>query len=200
MANIQSCGKDSPLIMSCADLFIQEVKMEQHPEVIVRFGMLPISKNTMFWLQSLKESETTIYFVDETGEWQDQLKQAQLSIQAEEQAFIQSIKENTTIKTPNSWRDQWIEWQKIAEQQLQEVTELNQLTETSASILVHKKMTTGGQLFVSNSNAIRFWIDFRLLEIASIICLVIAESMASMELFRRHWECVRLNLSVKTCY
>ncbi|MFD2307450.1 2-succinyl-5-enolpyruvyl-6-hydroxy-3-cyclohexene-1-carboxylic-acid synthase [Enterococcus termitis] len=156
LANIQSCGKDSPLIMSCADLFIQEVKMEQHPEVIVRFGMLPISKNTMFWLQSLKESETTIYFVDETGEWQDQLKQAQLSIQAEEQAFIQSIKENTTIKTPNSWRDQWIEWQKIAEQQLQEVTELNQLTETSASILVHKKMTTGGQLFVSNSNAIRF--------------------------------------------
>lgn len=155
LANITSCGKDSSLIMSYADLFIQEVEMIQQPEVVVRFGMLPISKNTMFWLQSLNEM-TTIYFVDETGEWQDQLKQTQVAIQAEEQTFVQAIIDRTKIKTSTIWSSQWIAWQETTEQQLNELSEMNRLNETSASVLVHKKMTENGQLFVSNSNAIRF--------------------------------------------
>ncbi|OJG27606.1 2-succinyl-5-enolpyruvyl-6-hydroxy-3-cyclohexene-1-carboxylic-acid synthase [Enterococcus caccae] len=155
LANVTACGKESPLIMSYADLFIQEVEMLQQPEVIVRFGMLPISKNTMFWLQSLDE-RTAIYFVDETGEWQDQLKQAQVAIQVEEQSFAQSIIDKVAIKTLDSWSQQWITWQEITEQQLNELSEMKVLNETSASLLVHKKMAKHGQLFVSNSNAIRF--------------------------------------------
>ncbi|MGX7245431.1 2-succinyl-5-enolpyruvyl-6-hydroxy-3-cyclohexene-1-carboxylic-acid synthase [Enterococcus quebecensis] len=155
LANITSCGKNSPLIMSYADLFIQEVPMIQHPEVIVRFGLLPISKNTMLWLKSLNETTVT-YFVDETGEWQDQLKQTQVAIQVEEQLFAQAITDKIKVKTPDSWCSQWVDWQKTTEEQLTELSELNALNETSASILVHKKMTADGQLFVSNSNAIRF--------------------------------------------
>ncbi|WP_086445385.1 2-succinyl-5-enolpyruvyl-6-hydroxy-3-cyclohexene-1-carboxylic-acid synthase [Candidatus Enterococcus lemimoniae] len=155
LANITACGKNSPLIMRCADLFIQEVEMIQYPEVVVRFGMLPISKNTMFWLQSL-EDKTTMYFVDETGEWQDQLKQTQVAIQAEEQTFIQAIINKVETKTVDSWSNQWMTWQEITEQQLNELSEMKTLNETSASLLVHKKMADNGQLFVSNSNAIRF--------------------------------------------
>lgn len=156
LTNITSCGLDSSLIMSCADLFIQEVTMIHRPEVVVRFGMLPISKNTMFWLRSLEKTETTIYFVDETGEWQDQLKQTQVAIQVQEQPFLQAVKENITVKTSGSWTAQWIQWQKITEQTLEDLAEMNQLNETSASLLVHKQMMADGQLFVSNSNAIRF--------------------------------------------
>ncbi|MGX7149782.1 2-succinyl-5-enolpyruvyl-6-hydroxy-3-cyclohexene-1-carboxylic-acid synthase [Enterococcus ureasiticus] len=155
LANITSGSKESPLIMSYADLFIQEVEMIQYPEVVIRFGMLPISKNTMLWLQSLNET-TTIYFVDETGEWQDQLKQTQVAIQAEEQTFAKEITGKIKTRTADSWRNQWIDWQEKTEQQLTELSEMKTLNETSASILVHKKMTKNGQLFVSNSNAIRF--------------------------------------------
>lgn len=155
LANITSCGKTSPLIMNYADLFIQEVEMSQRPEVVVRFGMLPISKNTMFWLQSLDDA-TTIYFVDEVGDWQDQLKQTQVAIQAEEQTFARAIIEKVKVKTVDSWCNQWIDWQLTTEQQLNELSDMNTLNETTASILVHKKMAENGQLFVSNSNAIRF--------------------------------------------
>ncbi|WP_206911818.1 2-succinyl-5-enolpyruvyl-6-hydroxy-3-cyclohexene-1-carboxylic-acid synthase [Enterococcus sp. DIV0840] len=155
LANINSGSKESPLIMSYADLFIQEVDMIQYPEVVIRFGMLPISKNTMLWLQSLNET-TTIYFVDETGEWQDQLKQTQVAIQAEEQTFAKAVTDKIKMRTADSWRNQWIDWQEKTEQQLTELSEMKTLNETSASILVHKKMTKNGQLFVSNSNAIRF--------------------------------------------
>ncbi|MGX7263741.1 2-succinyl-5-enolpyruvyl-6-hydroxy-3-cyclohexene-1-carboxylic-acid synthase [Enterococcus crotali] len=155
LANITACPKESSLIMSYADLFIQEVDMNQYPEVVVRFGMLPISKNTMFWLQSLS-NRTKIYFVDETGEWQDQLKQTQIAIQADEQLFIQKLIERVKTETSNSWSQQWIGWQKTTEKQLTDLREMKTLNETSASILVHKKMAKNGQLFVSNSNAIRF--------------------------------------------
>lgn len=156
LANITSNSKTSPLIMSCADLFIQEVDMNHRPEVVVRFGMLPISKNTMFWLQSLNEDETMIYFIDETGEWQDQLKQVQTAIQVEEQTFVQMLLNKIKVQTSVSWRNQWINWQKATEQLLKEYSEMNTLNETSASVLVHEKMAEDGQLFVSNSNAIRF--------------------------------------------
>ncbi|MGM0219020.1 2-succinyl-5-enolpyruvyl-6-hydroxy-3-cyclohexene-1-carboxylic-acid synthase [Enterococcus sp. AZ126] len=155
LANITSCSKNSPLIMSYADLFIQEVEMIQYPEVVVRFGMLPISKNTMFWLHSLNEM-TKIYFVDETGEWQDQLKQTQVAIQAEEQTFAKAIIKRATVQTSDLWCSQWMDWQETTDQHLMKLSEMNTLCETSASILVHKKMTKNGQLFVSNSNAIRF--------------------------------------------
>lgn len=156
LANITSAAHNSRLIMSFADLFIQEVDMGCKPEIVVRFGMLPISKNTMFWLQSLEESETVIYFVDETGEWQDQLKQTQVAVQAEEQSFIQAVLNKINVKSSDEWTNQWINWQKITERQLDEVSKLNSLNETSASILIQKMMTDNGQLFVSNSNAIRF--------------------------------------------
>ncbi|WP_430597839.1 2-succinyl-5-enolpyruvyl-6-hydroxy-3-cyclohexene-1-carboxylic-acid synthase [Enterococcus sp. AZ177] len=155
LANITSSSNDSPLIMRYADLFIQEVEMSQYPDVVVRFGMMPISKNTMFWLQSLNET-TMVYFVDETGEWQDQLKQTQVAIQADEQIFAKEITERIIRRTSDSWCNQWIDWQETTEQQLTELSEMKTLNETTASILVHKKMAKKGQLFVSNSNAIRF--------------------------------------------
>lgn len=155
LANIISGSKDSPLVMRYADFFIQEVELSQRPEVVVRFGMLPISKNTMFWLQSLNET-TTVYFIDETGEWQDQLKQTQVAIQADEQIFAKAIMDKVKIKTSDLWCNQWIDWQETTEQQISELSEMKTLNETSASILVHKKMAENGQLFVSNSNAIRF--------------------------------------------
>lgn len=156
LANIISCGKNSRLVMSYTDLFIQEVDMIDYPEVVVRFGLLPISKNVMFWLQSLKETETMIYFIDETGEWQDQLKQAQVAIQTEEHSFVQALIDKIEIKTSDSWCSQWIDWQEITEEYIKNLGEITTLNETSASILVHKKMAADGQLFVSNSNAIRF--------------------------------------------
>ncbi|MEI5994000.1 2-succinyl-5-enolpyruvyl-6-hydroxy-3-cyclohexene-1-carboxylic-acid synthase [Candidatus Enterococcus mansonii] len=167
LANLVSCGNKNLLIMSYADLFIQEVDMIQRPEVVVRFGMLPISKNMMFWLQTLDDSETRIYFVDETGEWQDQLKQTQIAIQAEEQMFIQAIIDKVEIKTPDTWSNQWIAWQEITDHQLSELAEMNELNETTASILVHKMMVEDGQLFVSNSNAIRFLDRFSTVETSS---------------------------------
>lgn len=156
LANIVASGCQSSLIMSHADLFIQEVIMEQLPEVIVRFGPLPLSKNTMLWLEQIQASGLSVYFIDEAGRWHEQLKQAQIVIQAEEQEFVQSICEQIEQKAPKAWADQWIDWQVQTEELIAQAEVLQQLNETAVSRLVHQTMKSDGQLFVSNSNAIRF--------------------------------------------
>jgi 2-succinyl-5-enolpyruvyl-6-hydroxy-3-cyclohexene-1-carboxylate synthase len=156
LANITTCGKTSPLIMSNADLFIQAALSDVQPEVVLRFGPLPVSKNTMFWLQTLDVKQTAIYLVDEIGQWQDQLKQAQVVIQAEEQAFVQAILTKIQKQTNEEWSQLWTEQQRVTGEFLAEAAGLKELNETSASVLVHQKMVKNGQLFVSNSNAIRF--------------------------------------------
>ncbi|MTD40358.1 2-succinyl-5-enolpyruvyl-6-hydroxy-3-cyclohexene-1-carboxylic-acid synthase [Erwinia sp. CPCC 100877] len=156
LANIATCGKKSSLVMSNADLFIQHCLPQTQPEIVVRFGQLPISKNTMFWLQGLDVKQTAIYLVDEIGQWQDQLKQAQIVIQAEEQVLVQALLTKIQKQTSKEWSQLWAEQQRITSALLNEAAELKELNETSASVLVHQKMAEDGQLFVSNSNAIRF--------------------------------------------
>lgn len=156
LANIVSSGCQSPLIMSHVDLFIQEVVMNQTPEVIVRFGPLPLSKNTMLWLEQIQVAEPNLYFIDEAGRWHEQLKQAQVVIQAEAQPFVQSVCERITQQAPATWAEQWMGWQRQTEKLVDQTEALQQLNETAVSRLVHQMMGSDGQLFVSNSNAIRF--------------------------------------------
>ena len=156
LANLTGFKGECQVIMSQADLFINEVEMTVLPEVIVRLGPLPLSKNTMLWLQRFTDTDTAIYFVDETGQWQDSLKQGQYLIQAHQMTFIEAITRNVTEKTDSLWLKQWIDWQEIVEDVFLHLSEMDRLNETTASLLTHKNMIDEGQLFVSNSNAIRF--------------------------------------------
>lgn len=148
--------ESSSLVMSQIDLFIDNVSNDAVPEILVRFGKLPLSKNFMLWLEQLKQRETSIYYVDEMGEWQDPLKQGQIVIQTEENWFVKELLQNSTKQAPSHWSQQWIKWQETAESILIEMSELEMLHEISASRRVHEKMVSSGQLFVSNSNGIRF--------------------------------------------
>lgn len=153
--NLMSEG-DSRLVMSHSDLFIETVAKAAIPEIVVRFGKLPVSKNVMLWLQGLDATATCTYFIDETGEWLDQLKQGQMIIQAAEQQVVLQLNDCIPNQHQTVWSKRWIEWQETVELILAEAAELAFLNEISASRVVHQMMTAEGQLFVSNSNAIRF--------------------------------------------
>ncbi|MBP2097748.1 2-succinyl-5-enolpyruvyl-6-hydroxy-3-cyclohexene-1-carboxylic-acid synthase [Enterococcus rivorum] len=147
---------DSLLVMNHIDLFIDKVLEKATPEIVVRFGKLPLSKNLMLWLQQLDPKETRTYFIDETGEWLDQLKQGQIIIQAEEKQLVKQLINFAPKHLPAKWSEDWINWQQAVEMTLSEITELASLNEISASRVLHQKMAKNGQLFISNSNAIRF--------------------------------------------
>lgn len=156
LANVITSGATSEVIISHTDLFIKEVARQSAPEVVVRFGPLPIAKSVMQWLNILDEQKTAFYFVDETGQWQDQLKQTQVAIQAEEQTFITASLAKISTPTEASWLNQWLAWEEIVQTSINECLDLQELNETSASLAVHHNMVADGQLFVSNSMAIRY--------------------------------------------
>ncbi|MFU1892502.1 2-succinyl-5-enolpyruvyl-6-hydroxy-3-cyclohexene-1-carboxylate synthase, partial [Enterococcus faecium] len=96
------------------------------PEVVVRFGSLPISKNIMLWLKRLATTETTFYFVDENGQWQEQLKKSQTVIQAKETTFVEQLL--TVVKsTEATWLAQWLLLEKTVSEVLLETLNATEL-------------------------------------------------------------------------
>lgn len=154
LANILTCGSQSPSIIAGGDLLIADLPEKLKPEIIVQFGLLPISKELMIWLATLEATDTERFFIDQNGQWQEQLKQAQVMIQANEQGLLSELLALPLEPIERAWLASW----KVSEKLVQEVlvTDSPQLTEAQASLLVHQHMTADGQLFVANSMPIRY--------------------------------------------
>ncbi|MGY3766256.1 2-succinyl-5-enolpyruvyl-6-hydroxy-3-cyclohexene-1-carboxylic-acid synthase [Vagococcus vulneris] len=155
LTNITTCGAVSPNIMGHADLFVDIVTHER-PDCILRFGKLPISKNVMLWLKELTFTEIPIYLVDESGEWQDPLKRSCLIIQADASQIVEELQQSQIKPSPDSWSETWQTWQQRTAELIHQHPVLLSLSETAVALKVHQTMASSGQLFVSNSMAIRY--------------------------------------------
>ena len=123
------------------------------PEVVLRFGRLPVTKNVML---GLKKLETTTIFVEDGMKWQEQLMASDFYIDATVPEFMASL--NTLAPTEHvadTWLTQWQQLQMIAEKVIQEATDLTTFSESSAVMHLVEHLQ-GQNLFVANSNAIRF--------------------------------------------
>jgi len=155
LANVLTSGTDSSHVLSHSDLFANHLSEKMAPEVVVRFGQLPVAKNVMLWLKSLT-AKTTFYLVDANGQWQDQLKRAQTVIHASETSLIQQILSQLEQPTPISWLNRWKALENAVQTALVESVLAAELNEMTASLTVHQQMVAKGQLFVSNSMPIRY--------------------------------------------
>lgn len=153
---INHCGKMSANSMSHADLFIPYTGDTGVPEVVIRFGTLPVSKQVMMWLDKLTALDTQFYIVDKTREWQDPLKQGQVMIQCEPSRLVTQLVSCSVEPCSAAWCDTWKNWQKISADAITQTTASAELTEMSASRMVHDMMRESGHLFVSNSMSIRY--------------------------------------------
>lgn len=155
LTNVLTCGSQNPSLIASGDLFINELPKKMQPEIIVQFGLLPISKNLMLWLSQLDPTQTERYFIDESSQWQDQLKQAQTMIQVNEQELISDLLALSLEPVEPAWLDSW----KFYETRVQTILvnqQTTSLSEAQVSLLVHQKMAPNGQLFVANSMPIRY--------------------------------------------
>ncbi len=91
LANFVTHGQNSEVVIAHSDLFLNVATLPQEPEVVVRFGSLPISKNIMLWLKRLANDRDCFLFLDENGQWQEQLKKSQTVIQAKETTFVEQL-------------------------------------------------------------------------------------------------------------
>lgn len=156
LTNLANCGKMSDHYLRQADLLFADLPINDfQPEVVLRFGRLPISKHVMQWLTRLTDSALTWFFVDEGQQWLDQLQQATILLSANVAQFWQAVQQLPIQPCPPHWLANWQQVQQKMSTIITEAEWLKELSETSAVATLPALMPVNTHLFVSNSNAIR---------------------------------------------
>ena len=95
-------------IIDSYDTFIRidELKESLHPDLVIRFGAMPVSKALMLFLKSLPDTPTWI--VSKGEEWQDPTALGTDYIQCEESLFCRSLMEQPTQKN-SEWLNHWMD-------------------------------------------------------------------------------------------
>ncbi|WP_461202175.1 2-succinyl-5-enolpyruvyl-6-hydroxy-3-cyclohexene-1-carboxylic-acid synthase [Enterococcus sp. N342-3-1-2] len=158
LTNLATCGVEAGTFISQADLVLPKVDDAFQPEVVLRFGRLPVTKNVLLWLNRLPET-TTWLFVDPSGQRQDQLQRATYLIETEIDTFAAHW-QGHHFKIDQGWVTQWQKVQKIGHQIVAEHFADHPFDESQSVRILQQTLPTDAQILLANSNAIRFFDRF----------------------------------------
>jgi 2-succinyl-5-enolpyruvyl-6-hydroxy-3-cyclohexene-1-carboxylate synthase len=133
-----------------AFLKIEEVKKVSRPELIIRFGAMPVSKPLTLFLKGL--SDVPFWVVSSGEEWQDPIAKATDFIYCDERLFCMDLKTRSENKEAG-WLQQWKSINDIARNILQ--TGDQPWNEGKAVKQLIEQLPDGASIFASNSMPIR---------------------------------------------
>lgn len=152
LVNALNCGFQTDLYISHADLMIPFISKEMNPDLVLRIGSYPISKEVMLYLKKLKKPT---YWLDEMEHFADMLKQSDVIIQSDLSQFLEMLKEVNLTPSTADWTNRWVSIH-TAVSDICSLKETNHsLTEIEVSQIVFRQMPPYSQLFLSNSLSIR---------------------------------------------
>jgi len=156
LTNLATCGVTSQQHMRQIDGLLSSATFTQlvQPEVILRFGRLPISKNVMLWLKGLP-GDVRWLLVDDGQEWLDQLQVATDFLPYTVTESCQAILQLPLKPCADEWLHVWQQEQARLTKLIHTATWPTVLSETSAVYHALEELPAETQIFVSNSNAIR---------------------------------------------
>lgn len=156
LTNLIACGGDTTQLMRQADSFLPYANDELNPEIILRIGKLPLSKNVGSWLKAVSKENCDTILIDENGQWHDTLHNSQLVLPISARWLAQTIVEQKPTAVSNEWLDAWLYYQTVTEELIKTTPLLTDLSETAASFTLFNTLKNNTTLFLANSNAIRF--------------------------------------------
>ncbi|WP_409302316.1 2-succinyl-5-enolpyruvyl-6-hydroxy-3-cyclohexene-1-carboxylic-acid synthase [Peribacillus sp. SCS-155] len=156
LSQLRSGDNSQETIIDTYDTFLRDQQVTQtlQPDLVIRFGSMPVSKALMQYLK--KQVSTTHIVVDGGAGWRDPIGIASHMVYCEEAAFCKSIEDS--LKKEEAKRD-WLEyWKKIndgTKEALKSIQDEDNLDEGKLFVLLNDLMPVGASLFVSNSMPIR---------------------------------------------
>ena len=156
LTNLTAVGGHTTQLMRQADSFLPYADDTLKPEIVLRIGKLPLSKNVGIWLKKVSKENCETILVDENGQWHDTLHNSQLVLPVSANWLAQTIVEQKPAAVSNEWLDAWTHYQTVAEELIQTTPLLTDLSETAASFALFNTLNDNSTLFLANSNAIRF--------------------------------------------
>lgn len=145
-------------IVDCYDTFLKstETASALQPELIVRFGAMPVSKSLAGWLRAQKTEQMV---VDDGSGWRDPAQTAQKMIYCDESLFCREISGRIgQVKTAGSasgWLSLWRRINEETKRVLTKVKDQIELSEEKAFLLLAERMPDRSRLFAGNSMPVR---------------------------------------------
>ncbi|MCH1625438.1 2-succinyl-5-enolpyruvyl-6-hydroxy-3-cyclohexene-1-carboxylic-acid synthase [Fredinandcohnia quinoae] len=124
-----------------------------NPELIIRFGAMPVSKALMQYIQ--KQPKATQIVVDGDGGWREPTLTATEMVYCDEVEFCNTLIKMTTEKDRSDWVDTWVHINNIVKESSSSIEDEQSLFEGRVFTELQEIIPRDATLFVGNSMPIR---------------------------------------------
>jgi 2-succinyl-5-enolpyruvyl-6-hydroxy-3-cyclohexene-1-carboxylate synthase len=155
LSQLRSGEHDGHYIIDAYDAFLrnEDAKESLKPEVIIRFGAMPVSKALTIFI---KENRNARQFVVDSGAgWREPSMSASDMLYCDEAVFCNKVRSSGETKNDSAYFDKWLAVNNLAKEQLSAVSMVEWLSEGKLFHQLAEMLPEGATLFVGNSMPIR---------------------------------------------
>jgi 2-succinyl-5-enolpyruvyl-6-hydroxy-3-cyclohexene-1-carboxylate synthase len=142
-------------IIEAYDTFLrnEDAKGYLKPDVILRFGAMPVSKALTIFLKENHQTEQ--FVIDGAGGWRDPASLSTEMIYCNETIFCQQILSYTETRESAGFLEKWLEVNHLTKANMALIKDTQQLSEGRLFYQLAEMLPDGATLFVGNSMPIR---------------------------------------------
>ncbi|WP_099362262.1 2-succinyl-5-enolpyruvyl-6-hydroxy-3-cyclohexene-1-carboxylic-acid synthase [Fredinandcohnia onubensis] len=155
LSQLRSGTHPKSYILDGYDAFLRNEEFREafSPDIIIRFGAMPVSKSLLQYIQ--KQKNTPQIVVDGDGGWRDPTLSATDMVYCDEIEFCQAITKRIQKRSDNGWISSWININEIVKENINVVHQEETLFEGKVFTELQEILPNGSTLFVGNSMPIR---------------------------------------------
>ncbi|WP_070120387.1 2-succinyl-5-enolpyruvyl-6-hydroxy-3-cyclohexene-1-carboxylic-acid synthase [Bacillus marinisedimentorum] len=155
LSQLRSGEHNKKWIIDGYDAFLrsEKIKKKAKPDIIIRFGAMPVSKPFLLYLKTHPETRQII--IDEDGGWREPTLLASDMIHSNAGQFCDSLKEVLPQRDETDWARQWLNWNAETVSVLKASALNEKIFEGQLFRELQELMPEGSLLFVGNSMPVR---------------------------------------------
>lgn len=141
-------------VIDCYDTFLRDEHVMDafHPDVILRFGAMPVSKPLLLWL---KKQKAESFVIDGGAGYRDPSGLATRMVYSAEERFCRDIADRLPENGDQDWLQRWIKVNEATKHALRSIVNEEELDEGKLFYQLNELMPEHSHLFVGNSMPIR---------------------------------------------
>lgn len=156
LSQLRTGAHDKSLIIDSYDALLRISKFVEtyEPEIVIRFGAMPVSKALLLYLKKYPCQQIV---VDESAGWRDPTLSSDFMVYADIRDFCEQIIANVKLylnERNDTWTSDWQRWNALARNIINE-TNLSSINEGQLMLETIRMLPEHALLFVGNSMPIR---------------------------------------------
>ncbi|RDU36109.1 2-succinyl-5-enolpyruvyl-6-hydroxy-3-cyclohexene-1-carboxylic-acid synthase [Neobacillus piezotolerans] len=164
LSQLRSEGNSGDWVVDAYDAFLrfEHAKQWLKPDVVIRFGAMPVSKALTIFLKENRDARQ--FVVDGGGGWLDPHALSTEMVYCDEALFCEGLLSLIDKKQPTNYAGQWLKLNSLAKAAMDAEMDRDKMNESLVYRELPELLPEGASLFVGNSMPIRdldsfFWLN-----------------------------------------